>query len=350
MPEEARVTTLYPGATWRPIPRNYTPRARATTRGVILHTTASATATSMHSWFSNPRALASSHFHVDSAGRVEQYVDADQIAWTTGSANGSTVGIETQGDGTTPWTPAQVAALVNLLAWLCRTYDIPARAMTSSLPTERGIGWHRLGIDGNFPALPSVLAGRNQRGRGDLWSSARGKVCPGDARIHQIAGIVADVAKALAPKPTVIPLPTDLPEDQMIRTTRRRTKNVRLPKGTWKTLPLNDKGHTSAVTSPGRATITSYLALAGVPRGREVQVRAIVVETDAKGAAAKIVERGPIVELIGTGGMTFGQIVAPVDIPKTTGPRERRARIQVLALDDGITLTDARTITDHIPA
>lgn len=149
---------------------------------------------------------------------------------------------------------------------------------------------------------------------------------------------------------TPIQLPTDLPEDQMIRTTRRRTKNLRLPKGTWKTLPLNNDGHTSAVTSPGRATITSYLALAGVPRGREVQVRAIVVETDAKGAAAKIVDRGPIVEIIGTDGTTFGQIVAPVDIPKTTGPRERRARIQVLALDDGVTLTDARTITDHIPA
>lgn len=204
------MTTIYPGAKWRPIARNYTPRRRTTTRGVILHTTASRTATSMHGWFNSPGANASAHLHIDVNGKVEQYVDLDHIAWATGSANSSTVAIETQGDGTTAWTAKQRAALVKVLAWLCKHYGIPARVMASSLASERGIGWHRLGVDGNFPALPSHLAGRGQRGKGESWSKYRGKVCPGDARIRQVPGIVADVADALKPKPKPNPKP-DVP-------------------------------------------------------------------------------------------------------------------------------------------
>lgn len=191
-------------AKWRPIARNYTNRKRAQTRGIILHTTASAGATSMWGWFSNIAARASSHFHVDNAGNVEQYVDADKIAWTTGAASYTTIGIETQGDGSAAWTDAQLEALEDLLVWACRKYDIPARAMTSSKSSERGIGWHRLGIDGNFPAT-GILRGRNQRGvGGESWSSSRGKVCPGDKRIEQIPALVARVATRLdAPEPAL---------------------------------------------------------------------------------------------------------------------------------------------------
>lgn len=148
---------------------------------------------------------------------------------------------------------------------------------------------------------------------------------------------------------SVVALPTDLPEDRMRRTTHTRTKDLALPLG-WKTLPINDKGHTSACTVVGRGTLVADLTLTGVPRGREVQVRAIVVETDAAGKNAKIVHRGSIVEIVGTGGNTFGQIVAPFELPGIKGARQRRVRIQTLALDKGIRLARLTTTVDYIPA
>lgn len=177
----------YPGAVWRPIARNFTNATRTRTRAVILHTTASAGSTSMHGWFSNPSARASSHFHVDNAGRVEQYVDARKIAWTSGAGNATTIGIETQGDGSGPWTDAQMAALADLVRWCARTFDFPLRKMGSSRPNARGVGTHRLGVDGNFPTK-GVQRGRQQRakkGLGESWSSARGKICPGYDRQAQ---------------------------------------------------------------------------------------------------------------------------------------------------------------------
>jgi len=149
---------------------------------------------------------------------------------------------------------------------------------------------------------------------------------------------------------SVIPLPTDLPEDTMRRITHTRTKKVALPKGAWTTAPIDDKGNTSACTVAGRGLVVADLTLTGVPKGKEVQARVIVVDTDPAGKGAKIVSRGRIVEIIGTGGSTFGQIVAPIDLPKVTGTRSRRARVQILALDAGVTLTALTTTTDLIPA
>ena len=182
----------YPPGRFRQIPRNYTNSRRKTTRAVVLHTTASASATSMFGWFSNPAAQASSQFHTDVAGVTEQYMDADLIAWASAAGNATTVAIETQGDGTKPWSAAQYKELVRLVAWLCRVYGIPATLMPDSKPNSRGIGSHRLGIDGTFPAT-GIQRGRLQRGGGEIWSSARGKVCPGDARQAQLPALVQAV-------------------------------------------------------------------------------------------------------------------------------------------------------------
>ena len=189
------MTTKYPGAKWRPIKRNFTDRKRARTDGIILHVTAS-TAASQHDWFNNPAADASSHLHIALDGTVEQYVDLDKIAWTSGDGSARTIGIETAGTGSGSWTKAQLDALEDALVWLCERYRVPVRLMESSRSTERGIGWHRLGIDGNFPAS-GLLAGRTQRGGGEKWSKSRGKVCPGDARIRQIPALVERVAARL---------------------------------------------------------------------------------------------------------------------------------------------------------
>lgn len=192
------MATKYPGATWRPIGVNFTKRRRSRTGAIVLHVTAS-TAASQFGWFSNPRSGASCHLHIALDGTIEQYVDLDQIAWTSGGGNWRTIGIETAGTGTGEWTIAQCVAIVEVLAWLCRRYDVPVVLMDSSHPDAVGIGWHRLGIDGNFPPLPDIRAGRVQRGGGELWSGARGKVCPGDGRILQIPALVERVHDRLNP-------------------------------------------------------------------------------------------------------------------------------------------------------
>ena len=178
-----------PGTTWKPIDRNYTPRSSKKSR-VILHV-ADSEATTLHGWFSTVGAKASSHFYVARDGSIEQYVDTDHISWTSGEGNSDSIGVETQGRATGEWTPAQCKALADIIRWAHQVHGVPLRLMASSKASEHGVGWHRLGVDGYFPELPSMLAGRSQRGGGQKWSKDGGKPCPGDDRIPQIPGILA---------------------------------------------------------------------------------------------------------------------------------------------------------------
>lgn len=197
------MSAVYPGAKWRPIGVNFTDRKRSRTDFIAIHSSASE-ASSLYGWFTNPRAGASSHLHLpyDGLKGLEQYIDLDKISWATGEGNGRSVSIEVAGVPSSkpnePFTDAQVDGLVEIVAFLARRYSIPLVAMKSSAAGERGVGWHRLGVDGNFPSLPSPLAGRRQRGGGERWSSARGKVCPGDARIEQIVGKGGIIERAQA--------------------------------------------------------------------------------------------------------------------------------------------------------
>jgi len=58
--------------------------------------------------------------------------------------------------------------------------------MGSSAASERGVGWHALGV----PASRSQRAAGVSQTGGELWSGAPGKVCPGTERVPQIPGIV----------------------------------------------------------------------------------------------------------------------------------------------------------------
>ncbi|PTU57178.1 hypothetical protein DBB34_05375 [Sphaerisporangium cinnabarinum] len=196
----------YPGAVWLPIERNHGGR-RTRTRAVVLHVDAGA-AKSLRGWFNNPAALASSHFYVTFDGRVEQYLDTDAVAWTQRDGNSSCVGIETQGKGDGEWTPAQLAALAPLLVWLCDLYGLPRADMGNSLPSSRGIGLHRYGID-------------PWRARGCETWGPRGKACPGEQRVAQLPALIRAIQPA--PAPTITPTQED---DPMIiyRAAGERTK------------------------------------------------------------------------------------------------------------------------------
>lgn len=185
----------YPKATKRPISVNFT-RTKTKKNCVILHSTASKTATSMYGWFSNPSAEASSHFHIDNNGRVEQYIDTDYVSWANREGNGRGVTIETQGSGYEPWTNAQIVAIVDLIVWASKVYNFPIRMMNSSKSSETGVGWHRLGVDGNYNISknPDLLRGRSPRGGGEVWSGF-GRICPGDDRILQVPSIVEKAKK-----------------------------------------------------------------------------------------------------------------------------------------------------------
>lgn len=165
---------------------------------VVLHVTAS-NAASQYSYFNTSR-KACSHFHVALDGTVEQYINTDHLSAADVEGSNDAISIETAGLGSGAWTGKQLSALAGLLAWIHHEHGIPLVLKSTSRPAERGIGWHRLGISGNFPSLPSLLAGRNQRGyAGESWSSSFGKVCPGDKRILQIPDLVAVARRIVAP-------------------------------------------------------------------------------------------------------------------------------------------------------
>ncbi|HLS02512.1 MAG TPA: N-acetylmuramoyl-L-alanine amidase [Beutenbergiaceae bacterium] len=189
------------GARRRPIRRNYT--ARVTEKDcIILHVTGAPNATSQHGWFNTRGAGASSHFHVDLAGNIEQYIDTAYMSWANREGNPRSVTIETQGGANGAWTTAQVRAIRTLIQWIRQHHKgIPLRQMTSSFRSQKGIGWHRLGCNGNFPRT-GILRGRNQRGGGELWSGAYGKVCPGSDRIRQIPAIIRQAGGHWTPATT----------------------------------------------------------------------------------------------------------------------------------------------------
>lgn len=152
---------------------------------IVLHITASE-ATSQYSYFSRIR-FAGSHFHVARDGTIEQYAGTGARSAADRSSR-RTISIETQG-ANGPWTKAQLESIAKVVAWCARAHDIPLRMMTSSKTSQHGVGWHRLGVDGNFPS--GLLGGRRQRGGGELWSGSRGKACPTDACIRQIDDVIA---------------------------------------------------------------------------------------------------------------------------------------------------------------
>ena len=75
-------------------------------------------------------------------------------------------------------------------------HGIPLERCPSSKPGSKGIAWHRLGIDGNFPEAPGKLRGGRVHG-GEQWSESFGKECPFDEKIKGIVDDIIPWAKAL---------------------------------------------------------------------------------------------------------------------------------------------------------
>lgn len=193
---------VYPDAEWLPVEWANARDDDTNPTCAVLHVAASE-AVSLRGYFTSSR-LACSHMYVRRDGSSEQYIRADRLSAADYRGSHRTFSIETQGGAAGEWTDRQCETLARICVWLHQDYDIPLEMMGSSAYNEVGIGWHRLGINGNFPAAPSLLAGRRQIGFGELWSGAFGKVCPGDNRIRQIPGIVRR-AREIAESPSMPP-------------------------------------------------------------------------------------------------------------------------------------------------
>lgn len=211
---------IYPGAIYKPITAAKGRTRMSAYNRINLHT-AVTSSSSLHTYF-NQSGRPDSHFYVREDGTVEQYVDTSLRAFADLDGNDATISIETwdgygrvpwPGGQPPPWTPAQLASLAALCAWIMRTHDIPVRLAQNSQPgaSSRGLSWHRLGIDGAFPRLPDQRAGRLQRGGGMHYSKSAGKVCPGDARIAQVPSILAAISK---PTPTPAPAPAPVVQEE----------------------------------------------------------------------------------------------------------------------------------------
>jgi len=94
------------------------------------------------------------------------------------------------------FTPQQCEAMARICAWAHQTHDIPLVLCPDSKPGSRGIGYHRQGCDSDNNYAGYAYTGRVPGG--ELWSSAKGKVCPGDRRITQLINTIIPRARVLA--------------------------------------------------------------------------------------------------------------------------------------------------------
>jgi hypothetical protein len=176
------MTNVLPGAVWQPVDVSGR-AARRKGRGLVGHVAVS----SSKNLVPGPLATRSAdwHFYLPKAGAAIQYIDMDLQCWASSAGNASLVAFESEGGlGTSaqlnaePWTENQCQWAARILRHLHDTEGVPLQAMPDSLPTSRGFGTHRLGIS------PWRVAG------GEVWSSANGKECPGNAKVAQVPHII----------------------------------------------------------------------------------------------------------------------------------------------------------------
>ena len=176
------MANIVPGVVWQPIDVGSRAKRRKG-RGLVGHVAVSSSKNLVPGPLSSRNA--DWHFYLPKSGPAIQYIDLDLQCWATGAGNGSLVAFESEGGlGTSavlnaePWTDNQLTWAARILRHLHDTEGVPLEVMPDSRPSSRGFATHRLGIN------PWRVAD------GEVWSSAYGKECPGNAKVAQAAEIV----------------------------------------------------------------------------------------------------------------------------------------------------------------
>jgi len=177
---------------WKPLPENETQRALNPVQFIVHTAVDSEGDTDLFNFFGRSDVTVESHWWLRNDGRLDQYIDTRVEAHANLHGNSRALSIETEDDGDpahTPWTPAQVDKLVELLVWVNHEHGIPLEIMGDW--QAPGLGWHSMWgfVDG-----VNLTGGYLQ----SPWTNSRGKTCPGKLRIRQFIDIVIPRAQALA--------------------------------------------------------------------------------------------------------------------------------------------------------
>ncbi|MFI5676769.1 N-acetylmuramoyl-L-alanine amidase [Streptomyces cellulosae] len=296
-----------PGATWRPIPVNYTKGGQAEVRGVVVHIMAG-TLAGTDSWFRNSQAQASSHFGTGKAGALYQWVDTADRAWAQASGNSSWLSVENEGQGGDALTEEQLDHNAEVLAWAHRTYGVPLQL--ASGPSGYGLGYHAMG--------------------GDAWGGHTS--CPGTRIVAQLPDIVERAKRLVTGTPE-----EDMPDYLNLGLAKAYT----LKPGAWDSIEFtkewndeaDDHGTNGSAFVRGAARFTGSLSLSvsGLPAGAVLQARMSEYQGDDLKADH------PIHEVIGTAGGTFA--VVPLTKRIAAG---RSMRVRLLNQgDQPVTITSA---------
>lgn len=175
---------VMPNVQWRPLPSSVVGGAMKTKDIVCVHTMVGSLEGTDGMF---RKGGSNSHFGTDGYGTIRQWVDTDRMAYANLDGNWHIISIENadvgapfpkwntnDGAAVPDFTDAQVEAIAQIIAWACRTHNIPCQLVPDAKPGRRGIAYHRQGVPGY------MVAGAEK------WSSARGKVCPGDRRINTL--------------------------------------------------------------------------------------------------------------------------------------------------------------------
>jgi hypothetical protein len=192
----------YDKAKWRPLAADPSHQALMDAHdGIILHTMVGTLAGTDSLFHQDGYTGTESHFGVGPDGTIYQWTDTARTADANLEGTHRLLSIETadmgdpfptwSGSNVPAWTEKQLDAIAAIVAWAATTHDFPLAPMENSKPGQRGVGWHRLGVDSSPPFQPGYRVSG-----GEHWSTSVGKACPGDRRIHQVPEVIAR-AKAI---------------------------------------------------------------------------------------------------------------------------------------------------------
>lgn len=199
---------------WKPLAANWSSQAKMARADILsVHTMAGSLAGTDGMWRKTGYSGSHSHFGIGGYGECWQWQDTMYRAAANMNGNHHIISVEcadvgppfpawnlNDGNAVPAFTPDQVETLAQLCAAMCRAHDMPCELIPDAKPGRRGIGYHRLGVPGY------MVPGAEQ------WSTARGKVCPGNRRIAQIPQVITRARAILGGAATTTALKAEAPD------------------------------------------------------------------------------------------------------------------------------------------
>jgi hypothetical protein len=185
--------------TWNPLAGNWASQSRMTQVDILsIHTMVGSLAGTDSMWRRTGYSGNHSHFGIGGNGECTQWQDTTYRAAANYNGNWHIISVEcadvgapfpvwntNDGAAVPAFSAPQIETLAQLIAAMCKAHNIPCVLIPDSKVGRRGIGYHRLGVPGY------MLPGTEQ------WSTAQGKVCPGNRRIAQIPQVIARAQQIL---------------------------------------------------------------------------------------------------------------------------------------------------------